>query len=456
MNEKKKLGRFDIFSMGVGGAIGSGIFVLLGIGIMYTGKSISLAVLVGCLYMLLAYFYHLVMSSMFVLPGGDYDAKALLMSPLLTGVSAVFIIMGGMAMAAYGIAVVEYTGMIFPSILPYTNAIALVIMALFFLATVKGTKFVSILVNIMTIVLLASLAMFVIFGLGKVQSGYFTDGEFFSGGALGFINAIAFMGFACQGTTMGPVALMKDTKNARKIVPSTILLISLTVGIVYALIAIVASGVLPIDQVAGANLSVVAEAIFPYGLFVVFIFGGAVFAISTSMLGGIQMLRYPCAQVCDDGWMPKVFTKRTANDYPWAIMLLFFCMSALPLVTGLDISEIISLVMIPTMLLNGYINLKLIVIIKEYPDQWKESTMHMPNPIYYALCVISSVCALSVAYFLFKDLSTKSMIMCGGIIVVCVGVAALRLQTGAVSKDALIARRTEIAKKAIEYTLNED
>ena len=56
--EKKKLGLFNIFSLGVGGAIGSGIFVMMGFGIAYTGRSIVLAVSVGCLYMLLAYLFH--------------------------------------------------------------------------------------------------------------------------------------------------------------------------------------------------------------------------------------------------------------------------------------------------------------------------------------------------------------------------------------------------------------
>ena len=38
--EKKKLGLFNIFSLGVGGAIGSGIFVRMGFGIAYTGANV--------------------------------------------------------------------------------------------------------------------------------------------------------------------------------------------------------------------------------------------------------------------------------------------------------------------------------------------------------------------------------------------------------------------------------
>jgi len=77
--ETKKLGMLDIYSLGVGGAIGSGIFVMMGLGIGFTGHSIFLAVLIGCFYMLLAYLYQPLMSSMFVLPGGDYDMKAMLL-----------------------------------------------------------------------------------------------------------------------------------------------------------------------------------------------------------------------------------------------------------------------------------------------------------------------------------------------------------------------------------------
>lgn len=45
MEEKgKKLGLWNIIGLGLGGAIGTGVFVLLGYGVAYTGRSISLVV----------------------------------------------------------------------------------------------------------------------------------------------------------------------------------------------------------------------------------------------------------------------------------------------------------------------------------------------------------------------------------------------------------------------------
>ncbi len=195
--EEKKLGMFNIYSLGVGGAIGSGIFVMMGLGIAFTGHSIWLAVMVGCFYMLLAYLYQPIMSSMFVLPGGDYDMKVMLFGPLLTGVSGIITYVNGFALAMYGMSIVDYASMAFPSILPYKNLIAIIIVTVFFAATVRGSKFMASITSIMTVVLLVAIGLFIGFGLPKVQSGAFEGSTFFMNGGLGFLQAIAIMSFAC-------------------------------------------------------------------------------------------------------------------------------------------------------------------------------------------------------------------------------------------------------------------
>lgn len=102
MEEKgKKLGLWNIIGLGLGGAIGTGVFVLLGYGVAYTGRSISLVVTIGCFFMLLAYWYNLIMPSMFVLKGGDYSMKAMLFNPFMSGVSAWMILVNGLAISLY-------------------------------------------------------------------------------------------------------------------------------------------------------------------------------------------------------------------------------------------------------------------------------------------------------------------------------------------------------------------
>lgn len=272
MEEKgKKLGLWNIVGLGLGGAIGTGIFVLLGYGIAYTGRSISLVVAIGCFFMLLAYWYNLAMPSMFVMKGGDYSMKAMLFNPFMCGISAWMTLVNGLAMSSYAVAMAQYLAIAIPALKNYQTIVAFVAITLFFLSTIKGSRFVTILENIVTIVLVAALALFVVFGIGKVDFGATfasTDGGFFHGGFTGFVSALAVMGWACQGTTMAPVSMAAVTKNPKRTIPVGIIIITCMLAVVYGAMGIVAGGVLPYDQIAGQNISVTAEAIFPNALYV--------------------------------------------------------------------------------------------------------------------------------------------------------------------------------------------
>ena len=450
--EKKKLNMFNIYGLGVGGAIGSGIFVMMGMGIAQTGHSIFLAVMVGCLYMLMAYLFHPIMSSMFVLPGGMYDMSAMLCSPSITGVNAVFTYIGGFALAMYAVSMVDYASMVFPVLASYRQIIAIGIIVLAFAATVKGSKFVANITSVMTIVLLLAILLFVCMGMPKVQPGFFEGETFFTNGPLGFIMAIAVMSFACQGTTMGPISMMAVTKKPRRTIPIAILYITLTVGVVYGLMGIVASGVLPVEQVVGQPLTMVAKEIFPNWLYVVFVICGAVFAIATSLMGTVAMLRYPCYRVAEDGWMPAVFKKTTKSGYPYVVNGFFFIISVLPILLNFSLDAVVSLVMIPSMVMSAYMNLALIRLVKKYPQQWKNSVLHMPTPVFNVVCVIAAICASVVVLSLLATLKPVEMLVCLLAFGICVGFALIRLHTGAVKKEDLLAKREEIAARAIAAT----
>jgi len=301
MEEKgKKLGLWNIIGLGLGGAIGTGIFVLLGYGIAYTGRSISLVVAIGCFFMLLAYWYNLAMPAMFVMKGGDYSMKAMLFNPFMSGVSAWMILVNGLAMSSYSVALAQYLAIAIPSLQNHQTLVAFIAMTLFFLSTIKGSRFITILENIITLVLVASLVIFVVFGLPKVDfANTFSsaDGGFFHGGFTGFVSALAVMGWACQGTTMAPVSMAAVTKNPKRTIPLGIIIITLLLAVVYGTMGIVAGGVLPYAETAGQNISVTAEAILPRALYIFFVVGGGIGAIASSALGGLGMFRYPCCRL---------------------------------------------------------------------------------------------------------------------------------------------------------------
>lgn len=436
--ENKLLNTFDIFSLGLGGAIGSGIFVMMGLGIMYTGKSVFLALICGAVLMMFAYMYNIVMSSMFNLSGGDYSQKKLLFGPTMTGVSGIFTMISGFGFAVYAKGIVDYLASVFPGIVGYKTVIAILIMTLFFASTIYGSKFLARIQNLMTIILGLAILMFIIVGLPKVQPGFLSSQGFFNNGASGFFQAISIMAFACMGTTMAPVAMAAVTKKPRKTIPKAILLITVALGMIYALMSIVASGVLPYEEIAGQNLSVVALSIFPQPVYVVFILGGAVFALATSLLSGIAMLRYPIEQIAEDGWLPNIFNSKTKSGFPWMIQLTFYLVSTLPILFDFSFDALISFIMIPLMLISAVANYRCVKLPEKYPAQWKTSIFSvLPIPVMKGVLLLSVAADMIVAYNLFKGLDVKSMITIVVILAVCVIVALVRLKTDAVNMDKM-------------------
>ncbi len=449
----KKLNLGNIVGLGLGGAIGSGIFVLLGYGIAYTGRSIVLVVAAGCLFMLLAYWYNLAMPTMFVLKGGDYSMKTMLFNPLLTGVGAWMTIVNGLAISSYAIAISGYLGIAIPGLQNHQQITAFVTVTVFFLSTIKGSRFVTIIENLVTILLIVALALFAVFGLPKVDWTHFLsstyDGGFFRGGLGGVVSALAIMGWACQGTTMAPISMAAVTKKPKWTIPVAILIVTVLLAGIYGVIALVAGGVLPYDQVAGNNLSVTAEYIFSKPLYMFFVVGGGISAIASSLLGGLAMFRYPLIQIAEDGWIPAVFKKTTRNGYPYLSYLVFYIISVLPIITGMELDAAISLVMIPSMLMNIYMNLACIGLPKKNPEQWAKRSVRLPVPVYTVCCALGAICAGVVAWNLYVELSFRDGMIAIGILMALVLLSALRLKQGAVHPEKLKAIKKAIIDEAL-------
>ncbi|MGN0356918.1 MAG: APC family permease [Blautia sp.] len=448
----KKLGLWNIIGLGLGGAIGTGIFMMLGYGIALTGRSIMLVCAVGCFYMLLAYWYNLAIPTMFVIKSGDYGMKAMLLGPTMTGVSSLLWLIVGFGMASYAITIATFLSVLFPALEAYINLAAFIILTLSFATTIKGSRFVTLLSNYIMILLIIALALFVGLGVPHVDAAAFfsnSDGGFWLNGFGGFISAISIMGFACQGTTSAPISMAAVTKNPKKTIPMAIIVITGCLAIIYGLMGYVAAGVLPYDQVAGANISVTAKVIMNQPLYLFFVVGGGICAIGTSVLASLGMIRYPVLQIAEDGWLPAVFKKVNKDGYPYVGYLTFYVIGSLPILIGMDIDSIISFTMVPTMLLNVYMNLKCITLPKKFPEQWEKRSIRIPLWLFNVCSVLGAAAAFIVAYNLFVGLSTRDMIMNVAVVVILAGIAIVRLKQGAVDPEVLKANKKEILDAAL-------
>lgn len=110
----------------------------------------------------------------------------------------------------------------------------------------------------------------------------------------------------------------------------------------------------------------------------------------------------------------------------------------------------VSLVMIPLMLMNIYMNLGCLTIPKKYPDQWANRSIKMNKVFYNICCVLGAICAGIVAFNLFKDLKQQDAIIATIMLVTTFFLSWLRLKQGAVSKEQLEKNKKEIVRKALE------
>ena len=451
---KKKLGVAELMCYGIGNCIGSGIFVSMGSGIGFTGRSIPLALIIACVVVLFAYAYKTMMSGMFVLPGGNYSQQALLQPPILIGVSAISTIFTGLAFAMYALSIVEYAATVFPAILPYGKWIAVAIITIFFLTTFFGGKFMGKFNLIMVAVLITSLLVYVIVGIPQTDfstANPFSEG-YFGGGATGFIMAIAMMSFACQGATM-PIAMTADAKNPKRSLPKAIILASVAVMVVYCLIGIVSAGVLPVEQVADKSLGVVAKQIFPHAVFVVFIIGGACFAIATSLYGAIASVQHPMMATIEDGWLPAFLGKKNKKGYPWVMMLIMYIIAVVPVFVDIGLQDLISLMMIPVMILNLINNILMFRLVKKYPQAWKQSFFHMPKWAFVITMTIAILCDLLISVALFTTMKAGDQYLIIIMVAVLFAYSFYRLKTGKVNLKEIELARAE-AEKAAEESIS--
>lgn len=449
----KKIGLWNIVGLGVGGAVGSGIFVTLGSAIAKTGRSIVPITIICVFYMLLAYWYNLALSGIFVIDGGDYSMKGMLLPPILTGYGGWTNVIWAFGFTGYALALTSYLSSLWPVLAEHNKLSSAILLTLFFLLTIRGNRIVTLFQNVATALLIAALVLFVVVGIPNVNTANFFnaayDGGFFHGGFAGIISAIAIMGWACQGTTMGPVGVVPITKNPKRTIPLGIIVTCVVVSIVYGLMSYVASGVLPYEQIAGQNLSVTASAIMSQGLFAYFVIGGGVCAIISSFLAVLAMIREPLSHMADDGWFPAVFRKKSQDGYPYVCFLLVYIVALVPILTDMSVDNAITMLMIPTMLINAYLNVACMIIPKKYPEQFAKRAIRFPVWLYNACSILGGFCAIVIAITLFQDLTAKDAIVAACVVIIPLIFSALALKKKSVDAKILNERKEEIVKAAL-------
>lgn len=385
----------DLIVIATGQIVGAGLFSLLPAAIGITGKAASIAFIVAAVMTCVNLIPRLLIFSTVRFEGGDYSSIAFLVSKKLTGTTLLVHILARLSFAMYALTFAEY---FIASIFPLdTKFLAIGILTVFFVTNLIGIKQAARLQMILMIVLISSMIIFVFYGIPKVDANYFSE-PFFSDGIFGMFQAAALLMFATGGAdTISN--LSGECKRPTRDLPIAMIISTLGVAIVYGAMAVVASGVLPVSEVANKPLSLVANNILPTSLYYYFIVGGAMFAILTTINSQFASAPQLVVQAVEDGWLPKKFGEINQKfKTPHYVLSMFYLISVLAIIADISIAELGNIVVILVQVLVFALMIGMLRLPKVFPEDWQKSAFYVSSKTMSILTFFVVVVAIVSAY----------------------------------------------------------
>lgn len=391
--QEKLLGFWDCMGIGIGQIIGSGIMVFTGLVIGMTGYGVPWAFLAAALVVVIQIIPQAIQSSAMPVRGGSYVYVREFLGKKIGFFYLSTTVVSSCIIASMAISFGEYTAALIPGV--SVSLVAFLILTFCYALNMIGLKTAAKAQNVMVACLMLALLLFVLFGITKVQDiSFLTDPKrIFPNGFSSFFSGVTLLTFATQGAKF----LMENgdqVKDPGKNLPKAMIGSTLLVAMFYAFTAIVAVGVLPLDQTAGQSLVNTAKAVFPPAVYIFFVVGGAMFALATTLNGSFAWMPKGLHVAAMEGWIHPVFQKTNKAGVPWLLLTIFYAINAFIILTGADVSFISLLGTGVTMIANVIPALACVTFLKRRPDLYEKSTIQIPKPLYYVLCVIFILVAL--------------------------------------------------------------
>lgn len=255
---------------------------------------------------------------------------------------------------------------------------------------VDGVKKVS---KILSTILLITMVLYVVFGLTQIKQPIFqfSGDKMFTGGFKGFMLAALLLINSANGY-YNILWYGKDAKKATKDVPFASMACVPCLLFIYVGLAMVTGGVLPHDEVAGApTILPAAQAILPGAVYKIFMIGGPIMAIITTLNGVFNDVRYPLAQAAKDGWLPKFILKENRFGAPYLIYTYTLIVVLIPIVTDMSIVTITNIFQVITFFMNVTVVYAISRLPKRYPEAWAKNKFHFSNGALYTFCTVSII-----------------------------------------------------------------
>lgn len=427
----KGLGLVQLTALATGQVIGAGVVTLVGGGIGLTGMSAWLAYATAVLMGLCIIFPYILLAGMIRVKGGNYTFVATLLGDKWGGMYGMAFTMNVFACGMFALSLGNYLAALFPSL--NVRVTAIIAVSLFYIFNMMGVNFMSKIQTMLSCILIIGLFLFIVIGLGNLRPEVFqfSNPEFFSRGAKGFLSGVVLLVFSCYGHVF-VVAFSKEATAPKRDVPLAMFITTGIILVIYTLIAMVAAGVLPVAEVAGKPLTVVAKTIMSTPLYFAFIIGGPIMALATTLNSSLSVFARPFHQMTHDGWFPAKLGVTNSRGAPYLILTLMYLIAIIPIAFNFSIAVITSNTVLIGRVADIVAISAILTLPAKLPAAWENRFIRLSKPAFYALVIFCLCVTLFCVYLSIGNMPISNVYVTIGLVVLFFIYATLRQKTGKV------------------------
>ncbi|MFT4566755.1 MAG: APA family basic amino acid/polyamine antiporter [Saprospiraceae bacterium] len=370
---ERSLSLWPVIAIGIGGMLGSGIFVLPGLAAAKTGPSVWLAYLLAGICVLPAALSKSELATAMPTSGGTYVYLERAFGPLIGTIAGIglwlsLLLKSSFALVGFG----AYLAVL--AAVP-VRPVAITFLFLILFLNILGVKKVGNVQLLVVSISLIGLGILLIFGIPAIDP--LNLRPMFTEGTLGLGSATAFVFVSYAGVTK-VAAIAEEIKNPDKNLPIAMLVALCTVTFIYASVTFTLAGNIPLDQLVSniKPIYTLAESL-----------GGRVAGILAAILGVITLIsmansgvlaasRFPFAMSRDNILPP--FLKKLHPKYLTPVTTIVITCAVMALVIiFLDVEKIAKLASAFKVIIFIAVN-ACVIVLRETAVQWYQPAYKSP------------------------------------------------------------------------------